>query len=53
MDFIVLIAICIFWGVICQMIAKNKGYEGKGFWSGFLFGIFALIYWLAKSENQQ
>ena len=36
-------------GFVTKIVIKNKGYpEGKWFWWGFFFGVFALI---AKLQN--
>lgn len=38
----------IVWGVVCNKVASNKGYEENWFWWGFFFEIFALIVVITK-----
>lgn len=33
----------IIWGIVCNKVIENKGYNDNWFWWGFFFGIFAFF----------
>ncbi len=41
----------IIWGVVCNKVIENKGYDENWFWWGFFFGFIAFIVALTKSDN--
>lgn len=52
---IIIIAIySIHFAILCSLIANQNGRESSNaFWVGFLFGIFALIYYCAIGESKE
>lgn len=40
------------WGVVCNKVIKNKGYDENWFWWGFFFNIIAVIIAFSKPQVQ-
>jgi len=50
MEWIFIVVIWIILGIVCQNLAISKGRDGGlGCICGFLFGVFALLYYLSVS----
>lgn len=44
----------IIWGIVCERVIENKGYDSKGwFWWGFFFSFIAVIVAATKPEAKQ
>lgn len=39
------------WGIVCKKVIYNKGYQENWFWWGFLFGIFAFLVAISKTQK--
>ena len=54
MEYMIIVLVYgIIWGVVCNAVIKNKGYNANWFWWGFFFGIFAFLVAVTKPNSLQ
>ena len=53
MIYVFLILLWVFWGFVCFNMAKKRGRNTVlGFFAGFFFGLFAVIYYSIVGETE-